>query len=107
VEVGEVAAASAGDEYFLAGAVGVVEDEGAAVSAASFDGGHEAGGTGSEDEDVDFCHWVDMRVSQAEVVPVRRKADAGILPLTFGQRQNGQRASKCIVDFREGARFAR
>jgi hypothetical protein len=56
VEVGEVAAASAGDEDFLAGTVGVVEDEGAAAAAAGFDGAHEACGSGSEDEDVDFFH---------------------------------------------------
>ncbi len=52
VEVGEVGAASAGDENFGAGAVGVVEDEGAAVALAGFDGGHEAGGAGAEDDDV-------------------------------------------------------
>ena len=56
VEVGEVAAASAGDEDLLAGAVGVVEEEDAAAAAAGFDGGHQAGGSGSEDEDVGVGH---------------------------------------------------
>ena len=55
VEVGEVAAASAGDEDFFAGAVGVFEDEDAAAAAAGFDGAHEAGGAGSEDVDVEGC----------------------------------------------------
>jgi hypothetical protein len=62
VEVGEVAAASAGDEDFFAGAVCVVEDEGAAIAPASFDGGHEAGGACAEDEDVDFGHWAVGRI---------------------------------------------
>ena len=53
VEVGEVAAAAAGDEDLLAGAVGVFEDEDAAAAAAGFDGAHEAGGAGAEDEDVE------------------------------------------------------
>ena len=44
VAVGEVAAAAAGDEDLLAGAVGVVEHEHAAAAAAGFDGAHEAGG---------------------------------------------------------------
>ena len=56
MEVGEVAAAAAGDEDLLAGAVGVFEDEGAAAAAAGLDGAHEAGGAGAEDEDVDFGH---------------------------------------------------
>ena len=54
VEVGEVAAASAGDEDLLAGAVGVFEDQDAAAAASGFDGAHEAGSAGAEDEDVDF-----------------------------------------------------
>ena len=50
VEVGEVAAASAGDEDFFAGAVGVVDKEDAAPAASSLEGAHEAGGTCSEDD---------------------------------------------------------
>ncbi len=57
VEVGEVGAASAGDEDLGAGTVGVVEDEGAAVAFGGFDGGHEAGGAGSEDDDVVGAEW--------------------------------------------------
>ena len=53
VEVGEVAAASAGDEDFLAGTRGVFEDGDAAAAAAGFDGAHQAGGACSEDEDVE------------------------------------------------------
>ena len=52
VEVGEVAAASAGDEDLLAGLVGVVEDEGAASAVGGVHGAEEAGGSGAEDQDV-------------------------------------------------------
>ncbi len=63
VEVGEVAAASAGDEDFLAGRGGVFEDEGAAAAAGGVRGAEEAGGAGSEDEDVGLGHGA-IRVSQ-------------------------------------------
>ena len=53
VEVGEVAAASAGDENFFAGFFGVVDEEGAAATAAGFDGAHKACGSGTEDGYVD------------------------------------------------------
>ena len=53
VEVGEVAAAAAGDEDFLAGFVGVVDEEDAGVAATGLDGAQEAGGSGSEDDDVE------------------------------------------------------
>jgi hypothetical protein len=43
VEVGEVAASSAGDEDLLADALGMIEDEDAAPAAACFDGTHQAG----------------------------------------------------------------
>jgi hypothetical protein len=52
VEVGEVAASSAGDEDFFAGSVGVVEDGDAASSAAGFHGAHESGSACAEDKDV-------------------------------------------------------
>jgi hypothetical protein len=53
VNIGEVAAASAGDEDLLAGLFGVVEEQDAASAAAGFDGAHEAGGARSEDDDVE------------------------------------------------------
>src|ERR1039458_6630867 len=53
----KVAAAAAGDEDLLAGTLGALEDEDAAPAASRLDGTHEAGGTGAEDEDVDFGHW--------------------------------------------------
>jgi len=52
VQVGEVAAAAAGDEDLAAGSVGVVEQDDAAGAARGREGAHEAGGTGAEDEDV-------------------------------------------------------
>jgi hypothetical protein len=58
VEVGEVTAASAGDEDFFTGAVGAFEESDASVAAARFDGGHEAGGAGADDEDIEGVGWV-------------------------------------------------
>jgi hypothetical protein len=55
VEVGEVAAASAGDEDLFAESVGVVEEEGAAAALAGCDGGHEAGGSRAEDDYVEVA----------------------------------------------------
>ena len=53
MEIGEVGAASSGDEDFFSRFVGVVDEEDA-VSAMSGEGGaEEAGGTGSEDDDVE------------------------------------------------------
>ncbi len=52
MEVGEVAAASAGDEDFLAGAFGVIEHGEAAPALAGFDGAHQAGGAGAENDGV-------------------------------------------------------
>jgi len=52
VDVGEIAAAAAGDEDLLADAIGMIEDQDAAATLACSDGGHEAGCAGSKDEDV-------------------------------------------------------
>lgn len=54
VEVGEVAAASSGDEDFFAGFVGVVDEEDAVVAAACFDGAEESCGACSEDDYVEL-----------------------------------------------------
>jgi hypothetical protein len=48
MSVGEIAPASAGDEDFLANAVGMLEDGDAAAALACLDGAKEAGGTGAE-----------------------------------------------------------
>ena len=52
VEVGEVTAASAGDENLLADSVGVLEKDDAAATLGGFDGEHETGCACSYDEDV-------------------------------------------------------
>ena len=63
MNVGEVAAASAGDEDFFADAVGVFEDGDAAAALAGFDGAHEAGSAGTENEHIEvgqeapFVDW--------------------------------------------------
>jgi hypothetical protein len=53
VKVGEITAASAGDEYFLADAVGVFDDGDAAATFTGFGSTEKAGGAGAEDEDVE------------------------------------------------------
>ena len=53
VQVGEVAAASAGDEDLLARPLGALEDRDTASAAAGFDGGHEARSATAEDEDIE------------------------------------------------------
>ncbi len=54
MDVGEVAAASAGDEDFLADAVGVFEDGDATAELARFDGAQQAGCAAADDQDVEF-----------------------------------------------------
>ena len=53
VEVGEIAAAAAGDENFLAQPVGVFEDRDAASALARFDGAHQAGCAATENQCVE------------------------------------------------------
>jgi hypothetical protein len=53
VNVGEIAAAAAGDEYFLAGAVRKFDDSHAAAAFGRFDGAEEAGRASAEDENVE------------------------------------------------------
>jgi hypothetical protein len=57
VDVGEVAAAAAGDEDLFANAFGVIEQQDAAATLTCGDGGHEAGCTGAEDEGI-ACFFV-------------------------------------------------
>ncbi len=52
MQVGEITAASAGDEDFFADAFGVFEEGDAAAAIASFDGAHKAGGASTQDENV-------------------------------------------------------
>jgi hypothetical protein len=63
VDVGEVAAASAGDEDFASWQAAVVE-QGDTASALACDGGaHEAGGSGTEDDYVEASGWGAQLVS--------------------------------------------
>ena len=59
VNVGEVAAAAAGDEDLLARAIGVLEDGDAASALARFDGAHQSGGAGTKNDCVEAMrgHW--------------------------------------------------
>jgi hypothetical protein len=53
VDVGEVAAASTGDEDFFADAIGEFDDGDAAAAVGGLEGAEKAGSTGTEDEDVE------------------------------------------------------
>ena len=53
MEIGEVAAAAAGDEDFFADAVGVIEHEDAAATLAGSDGSHEPRCSRAEYEDIE------------------------------------------------------
>jgi hypothetical protein len=57
VDVGEVAAAAAGDENLFANAFGVIEYQDAAATLTCGDGGHEARCTSAEDEGI-ACFFV-------------------------------------------------
>jgi hypothetical protein len=58
VEVGEVAAASAGDEDFFADAIGAFDERDAAGALGRFGGAEEAGGAGAEDDGVVGVGWI-------------------------------------------------
>jgi len=54
VQVGEIAAAAAGDQDFLADSICAFEHQNTPVALASFNGTHQAGRAGSENDDVVF-----------------------------------------------------
>ena len=57
MQVGEIAAAATGDQDFLADAIGAFEQQDTAPAFAGFEGTHQAGGPGSENDDVvSFIH---------------------------------------------------
>jgi hypothetical protein len=75
VHIGEVAAAAAGHEDFLAGLVGVVDQQHAAAAHGGREGAHQARGPGANDDDIGCAH---------DVSPYRmrtRKLRPLILPL--------------------------
>ena len=57
VQIGEVAATSAGDEYLLARPLGALNHRDAASTAAGFNGGHEAGCTAAEYEYIETVRF--------------------------------------------------
>ena len=63
-EVGEVAAATAGDQDFLARALGALEHRDTASAAAGFHRGHEACRASAEDEDIEpvLIHGCQLRL---------------------------------------------
>ena len=55
VNIGEVAAATAGDQDFFADAIGVFKNSDAATAFACFDGAHQASGTRAENQSVEVA----------------------------------------------------
>ena len=64
VEIGEVAAASAGDEDFFSDFVGVFKEEHAAAAFTGFDRAKKPGGTGTENNDVEIGQNVAFRTAR-------------------------------------------
>jgi hypothetical protein len=58
VKIGEVGAATAGDEDFAAEAIGAFEKSDATAAFAAFGGTEETGGAGAEDEDIELADGV-------------------------------------------------
>jgi hypothetical protein len=52
MQVGEIATAATGDQDLFADAIGAFEQQDTASAFAGFDGTHQAGGPGSENDDV-------------------------------------------------------
>jgi len=50
--VGEITAAATGHQYFLAGPVGVIEDQHFTPAFAGLDGAHQTGSAGTDDNDI-------------------------------------------------------
>jgi len=92
VEVGEIAAAAAGDQDFLADAVGALEDDDAASALAGFDGTHQAGSACSENDDVVVLFHAETRLAGASVA--RGLITAGIAG-TGLLRLRPQRLQEC------------
>jgi len=66
VNVGEIAAATAGDEDFLADAVGVFDDGDATSAFASFESTEEARGTSAENQHIEGTSQSGLTVSGCE-----------------------------------------
>ena len=66
MEIGEIAAAAAGDEDLFAGPRGALEDGDAAAAFSGFDGAQQAGGSRAENQCIVLVvHFVKIRAAQA------------------------------------------
>ncbi len=65
VQVGEIAAAAAGDQDFLADSIGAFEHQNTPAALAGFNGTHQAGRAGSENDDVVFPIHAGMSLAGA------------------------------------------
>jgi hypothetical protein len=57
VQVGEVAAASTGDQDLLADPAGMFEQQNTAATAAGFDGAEETRGAGAHNQNITTIRW--------------------------------------------------
>ena len=78
MQVGEIAAAAAGNEDFLADPLRALEHCDAASALAGFDGAHQPGSTGAEDEDIEFLRWFCQK--RAALLKERRVKVQGNVP---------------------------
>ncbi len=90
MEIGEVAAASAGDEDFLADFFGAFEEEDAAAAFCGFGGAEEAGGAGAEYE----------KVVRSQKVTAKRKRRSKDRPL---HKQGASVYTACTNTLLQGA----
>src|SRR5580658_11380667 len=65
VEVGEIAAAAAGDQNLLADAIRAFQYQHTAATLAGFDGTHQPGSAGSENDDVVFPIHAEVSLAKA------------------------------------------
>ena len=70
IKIGEIAAATAGDEYFLAYSRGALEDGDAAAAFSGFDGAQQAGGARAENQGIVLVvHFVKVSRGASAIVP--------------------------------------
>ena len=76
VQVGEIAAASAGDEDLLADAFGMLEYGNTPVTLAGFNGAHQPGGAGAQHDQVEGTR-LQVTSFQRALIGCQRRKDRG------------------------------
>jgi hypothetical protein len=92
IEVGEIAAASAGDKNFFASAIGAFQDHDAPAAFAGLDGAHQPRGSGAQYYRIEFVEH-EMEASTAKPAAKRllhSLAGIGLGTLSQGQFSNSK-----------------